>query len=217
VFGKPKCKESLQVEHRLPVRPEVPLYCMVTRLDNQKGLDLVAEVAEEFLSGDVQWVVLGTGIPKYHELFMDLARRFPAKLGLNLRFDEGLARRIYAGSDLLLMPSRYEPCGLNQLIAMKYGTVPVVRATGGLADTVVDYSPESLDAGKATGFAFTEYSRAALLGCIRRSLELWPERDVWRRLIRHGMGQDWSWNRSAVEYLKLYDRVRAKRAEPLCV
>lgn len=217
VHGKPKCKAALQAEQRLPVRPEVPLVGMVTRLDDQKGLDLIADVAEEFLSEDVQFVVLGTGQPKYHTLLEDLDQRFAKKMGLNLRFDDGLAHRIYAGADLFLMPSRYEPCGLNQLISMKYGTVPVVRATGGLADTIVDCTPDSLAAGAATGFSFEAYKPDALLACIRRALQLWPQRDAWRRLMHNGMCQDWSWTRSAAEYVKLYERIRAKRAEKVCV
>jgi starch synthase len=213
VHGKPRCKAALQVEQRLPPRPDVPLFAMVTRLDDGKGLDLVAEAAEEFLSKDVQLVLLGTGHAKYHQLFEELARRFSSKLGLNLTFDDSLAHRIYAGADIFLMPSRYEPCGLNQLISMKYGTVPLVRATGGLADTVVDCSPESLAAGTATGFSFEPYTSAALLAAIRRALELWPKRDVWYRLMHNGLLQDWSWNRSAREYVKLYERARAKRAQ----
>jgi starch synthase len=215
VHGKPKCKESLQAEQRLPVRPDVPLFGMVTRLDDQKGLDLVAAMAEEFLNLDVQLVVLGTGQPKYHTLIEDLARRFVGKVGVNLRFDDALAHRIYAGCDAFLMPSRYEPCGLNQLISLKYATVPVVRATGGLADTIVDCTPESLTAGRATGFSFDDYGADALLSCVRRALNLWAQRDSWRRLQRNGMIQDWSWTRSAVEYVNLYERVRAKRAEPI--
>ncbi len=213
IHGKPKCKAALQAEHRLPQRPDVPVFGMVTRLDDQKGLDLVAGMAEEFLSADVQLVVLGTGHLHYHSLLEDLSRRFGGKVGLNLKFDDSLAHRIYAGCDAFLMPSRYEPCGLNQLICLKYGTVPIVRATGGLVDTIVDCTAASLAAGAATGFAFEPYSRDALLGCVRRALELWPQRDAWRRLQRIGMVQDWSWNRSASEYVGLYERVRAKRAE----
>jgi starch synthase len=217
VHGKPKCKAALQVEHRLPVRPNVPLVGMVTRLDDQKGLDLVAQVADEFLSEDVQFVVLGTGQPKYHTLLEELARRFAGKVGLNLRFDDGLAHRIYAGADMFLMPSRYEPCGLNQLISLKYGTVPLVRTTGGLADTIVDCTPESLAAGAATGFSFEPNSADALLGCIRSALKAWPKREAWRKLQSIGMRQDWSWTRSAAEYVKLYERIRTQRAERVLV
>jgi starch synthase len=218
VHGKPKCKAALQSEQRLHVRPEVPLFGMVTRLDDQKGLDLVAAVAEEFLSQDVQLVVLGTGHPKYHALLEDLSRRFAGKIAIDLRFDDGLAHRIYAGSDLFLMPSRYEPCGLNQLISLKYGTVPVVRATGGLADTVVDCTPETISSGTATGFSFEPYTAAALLACLNRALDMWrKDRDNWRRLISAGMRQDWSWTRSAGEYVKLYERIHSIRAEAVRV
>jgi len=217
VHGKPKCKAALQEEHRLPMRSEAPLFGMVTRLDDQKGLDLVAGMAEEFLSRDVQLVVLGTGHPQYHARLEELARRFVGKVGLDLRFDDALAHRIYAGCDMFLMPSRYEPCGLNQLISLKYGTVPIVRSTGGLVDTIVDATPESRATGKATGFAFEPYRAEALLDCVRRALDLWPERDAWRRLQRTGMIQDWSWGRSAAEYVRLYESVRAKRAETVAI
>jgi starch synthase len=216
VRGKPKCKESLQREQRLRVAADVPLLAMVTRLDDQKGLDLVAAVAEELLSSDVQLVVLGTGQPKYHAMFEEFTRRFAGKVGLNLKFDEALAHRIYAGADMLLMPSRYEPCGLNQLISLRYGTVPLVRATGGLADTITDCTPDALVAGAATGFAFEPYTPAALLGCMRRALGLWPQRESWHRLMHNGMRQDWSWGRSAVEYVRLYEQVRSRRAETVC-
>jgi starch synthase len=217
VHGKPKCKAALQADQRLRVRPEVPLFGMVTRLDDQKGLDLVAGAAEELLSQDVQLIVLGTGHVKYHSLFEDLARRFAGKVGLNLRFDDGLAHRIYAGTDMFLMPSRYEPCGLNQLISLKYGTVPVVRATGGLVDTITDCTPETLNAGTATGFSFEPYTPQALLDCLRRALDVWHQRDSWRRLVSNGMRQDWSWTRSAAEYVRLYETARAKRAETVTV
>jgi starch synthase len=217
VHGKPKCKAALQEEQRLRARPDVPLFGIVTRLDDQKGMDLIAGVAEEFLSQDVQLVILGTGHAKYHTLLEDLASRYAGKVGLNLRFDDGLAHRIYAGADLFLMPSRYEPCGLNQLISLKYGTVPLVRSTGGLADTVVDCTPENLNAGTATGFCFEAYSTEALWGCLSRALQTWKERDTWRRLVATGMRQDWSWTRSAAEYVKLYERARAKRAETVSV
>jgi starch synthase len=217
VHNKPKCKAALQSEQRLRVRPEVPLFGIVTRLDDQKGLDLIESAAEEFLSQDVQLVVLGTGHAKYHKLFEDLAQRFAGKIGLNLRFDDGLAHRIYAGADLFLMPSRYEPCGLNQLISLKYGTVPVVRATGGLADTIVDSTSETRAAGTATGFSFEPYTPEALLACVRRALDMWQDRESWRRLISAGMRQDWSWTRSAAEYVKLYERVHARHAEAVTV
>ena len=217
VHGKPKCKEALQIEQRLPVRPEVPLFGLVTRLDDQKGLDLLAAAAESFLSRDVQLVVLGTGHVKYQTLLEEFSRRFTGKIGLNLRFDDGLAHRIFAGSDICLMPSRYEPCGLNQLISLKYGTVPLVRATGGLADTVVDATSDTLADGTATGFRFEAYTPQALLGCLDRALELWHVRDAWLRLSRTCMMQDWSWTRSASEYVKLYEHIRERRADKVCM
>jgi len=216
VHGKLKCKAALQAEHRLPVRPETPLIGMVTRLENQKGLDLLADSIEELLSLDVQLVVLGTGQAKYHNLLEDLVQRYSGKIGLNLRFDDGLAHRIYAGADLFLMPSHYEPCGLNQLICLKYGTVPIVRATGGLADTIVDSTPETLAAGTATGFSFEAYTKDAFLACTRRALGQWGERVSWRCILRTGMRQDWSWTRSAAAYVKLYECILEKHSEAVC-
>ncbi len=212
--GKARCKAALQAEQCLPVRPDVPLFAIVTRLDAQKGLDLVEAVAEGFLRGDVQLMVLGTGHPQYHDFLTGLEHNFPGKVAVRLAFDNALAHRIEAGADIFLMPSRYEPCGLNQLISLKYGTVPIVRATGGLADTVVDTTPETLAEGTATGFSFGPYTPEALAGAIGRALELWPRRDRWNRLVRTGMRQDWSWGRSAREYVKLYETIRDRHAAP---
>ena len=209
--GKAACKAQLQRELALPRRGDVPLFGMVSRLDKQKGLDLVEAVAGEFLSLDVQLAVLGRGQPEIHEMFEALAHRFGGKVAVRLGFDEGLAHRIEAGADMFLMPSRYEPCGLNQLISLKYGTVPIVRATGGLADTVVGYTPESFSAARANGFSFQPYQPEALLETIRHALELWSDPPRWRRLVRSGMQQDWSWTRSALEYVKLFERICAKR------
>lgn len=211
VEGKAMCKVRLQEHAGLELRPEVPLFAQVGRLDPQKGWDLLAEVADRLLGRDVQLVVLGAGHAKYHAMLDDLARRHPGRCAAFLGFDDAMAHRIEAGADLFLMPSLYEPCGLSQLYSLAHGTVPIVRATGGLADTVVDATPRALAEGTATGFRFAEPTAAALWQAIERALALWPDRDAWIRLMRTGMSQDWSWSRSAREYTRLYEEV-ARRA-----
>src|SRR5207244_190756 len=165
-----------------------PILGMVARLVEQKGMDLIAKAAATLLTRDVQMVVLGEGDRVYHEMLLDLRARFPERVGVMLGFDEGLAHEIEAGSDLFLMPSLYEPAGLNQLYSIKYGTPPVVRATGGLADTITDCTPETLAAGKATGFAFVPYTPAALVETIERALNLYHDNpQAWLSLIQIGM------------------------------
>ncbi len=211
VEGKAACKAALQQQFRLPEKPRTPLLAMVARLVEQKGVELVIKAAPTFLEQDTQLVVLGEGDPGYHRLLGGLQARYPDRLGLVLGFDEALAHRIEAGADLFLMPSQYEPSGLNQLYSMKYGTVPVVRATGGLADTVLDCTPQTLADGTATGFTFGAYNHEALLGAIQRGLETYLQHpNQWLRLIRNGMRQDWSWDRSAREYGKLYERLAGR-------
>ena len=161
--GKPICKAALQKELGLPQEPDVPLVGLVGRLTDQKGLDLIAEVMQRWVqTTDVQWAILGTGQPKYHKLLENLSQRFPQKVAVRLEFSNPLAHRIEAGADMFLMPSRFEPCGLNQLYSLRYGTVPVVRATGGLADTIVGYDEQTAASGQANGFSFQEYSSLAL-------------------------------------------------------
>jgi starch synthase len=178
----------------------------------QKGLELVAEAGPALLDEDVQLVVLGDGAPVYHEMLRGLQARAPGKVGLVFGFDEALAHLVEAGSDIFLMPSIYEPCGLNQLYSLKYGTVPVVRRTGGLADTVTDTTPETLAAGTATGFAFGPPSGSEFLGAVTRALDLYRgDPDAWRSVVLTGMRQDWSWNKSAAEYERLYELLTADR------
>jgi starch synthase len=154
----------------------------------------------------VQFVVLGTGDPTYHELFTTLTQRNPQKLALRLEFSDALAHRIEAGADIFLMPSHYEPCGLNQLYSLKYGTVPVVRATGGLADTIVNATEATLSNGTATGFSFADYSGLALSETLDRACKVFgTNKNQWSQLVRAGMQQDWSWSHSAREYTKLYE------------
>jgi len=216
IDGKRACKANLQEEVGLPVRADVPLLGFVGRLTDQKGLDLITEVIQRWvLREDVQWVILGTGQPQYHRLLEALAERFPQRVAARLEFSDPLARRIEAGADMFLMPSRFEPCGLNQMYSLRYGTVPVVRATGGLADTIVDLEQAGGRSPPANGFSFREYNGAALEETLRRACEAYRQTELWHRLIATGMAQDWSWARSAREYVRLYettlDRVRCGR------
>jgi starch synthase len=205
--GKAQCKAWLQEYTELPLRPEVPLFAQIGRLDPQKGWDLLADVADQLLERDAQMVVLGEGHAKYHMLFQDLARRHPTKFWAYLGFSDLLAHQIEAGADIFLMPSLFEPCGLNQLYSLAHGTVPLVRATGGLADTVVDATAKTLADGTANGFAFIEPTKEALWGAIERALETWASRETWLKLVHTGMQADWSWDRSAREYDLLYQEI----------
>jgi starch synthase len=216
--GKAACKMALQREVGLPTRPEVPLLGLVGRLADQKGLDLVAEVLQRWVDRqDVQWVILGTGEPKYHELFSRLSRQFPQKVAAKITFNNDLAHRIEAGCDIFLMPSRYEPCGLNQMYSLRYGAVPVVRATGGLADTITDASEENLAAVKANGFVFHEYAPAAFEHAVIRACDAYRHRPkTWEQIVVTGMKQDWSWARSAAIYEQLYSQTMEKRKTRGC-
>lgn len=197
-------KTALQQEARLPVRPDAALVGMVSRLDEVKGMDLMEPVLEWLLEeADTQFMLLGTGQPQYHEMFERVQRRFPDRMRAFLKFDPVLARRIYAGADMFLMPSAVEPCGLGQMIAMRYGCVPVVRATGGLVDTVTDYTAEP-DHG--TGFVFRGLTPEACRDALQRALGLYWDRDAWRALQERAMAADFSWSVSAREYVKLYRR-----------
>jgi starch synthase len=205
LHGKPLCKAALQRRHGFPEEPRTPLLGLVSRLVVQKGLDLVGRGVVPLLRQGVQLVVLGVGDPAYHQMLRELQSAFPRQVGLTFAHNEELAHQIEAGSDIFLMPSEYEPCGLSQLYSLKYGTVPLVRRTGGLADTVVDATPAALEAGQATGFAFLAYTPAAFQEALERALTLYhTQPDVWLRLLRTGMAQDWSWRRSAAEYERLY-------------
>ncbi len=214
--GKPTCKAALQEEFGLPVAFDVPLIGMVGRLADQKGFDLVAEVMQRDVQTlDAQWAILGTGHPKYHKLFEKLSQQFPEKVAARLEFSNPLAHQIEAGADIFLMPSRFEPCGLNQLYSLRYGTVPVVRATGGLADTICDAGDASPPAADANGFSFTEYSPLALGETLRRALDAFRRPDDWSRLVATGMNQDWTWGRSAQQYVELYQTTAERARHPV--
>ncbi len=188
-------KLALQKEMGLPPKEEIPLIGIVSRLDIQKGFDILAEAIEQIMQLGCQLIVLGTGDPKYHALLQEIKQKFPKQIGLKLGFNNPLAHRIYAGSDMFLMPSRYEPCGLGQLISFKYGAIPIVRKTGGLADTVSE--PEN-------GFVFKEYSSEALLGAVKRAVEAYKNKGNWKKMQEKVMEYDYSWTASAKKYISLY-------------
>ncbi len=206
--GKGICKAALQKRFGLAEEPRIPLLGVVARLVEQKGIPFLVAGLPTLLK-DCQVVVLGEGEGRYHDQLTALQQAAPRRLGVFLGFDEPLAHRIEAGADIFLMPSEYEPSGLNQLYSMKYGTVPVVRATGGLADTVVDCTPQTLSQGEATGFRFVALTTDAFLEATHRAVALYQHQPTaWMQLLLTGMRQDWSWQRSAAEYEKLYGRLR---------
>ncbi len=193
--GKRLCKQDLLEAFGLPAgNLDRPLIGIISRFANQKGFDLIAEVAHKIAAEDVALVALGTGDPEYEQLFRDLAAAYPDRFGTRIAYDDTLAHKIEAGSDLFLMPSWFEPCGLNQMYSLRYGTVPIVRATGGLDDSI----------SEETGFKFREYSGKALLDTVRRALQSYADSIEWQRRMRRGMAQDYSWDASAVRYSLLY-------------
>jgi starch synthase len=202
--GKEACKRDLLETLGLPSDIDRPVIGMVSRIVPQKGFDLLAAAADELLTMDLSLVVLGTGDPAFELFLRGLADRFPEKLRIRIAYDETLAHKIEAGSDMFLMPSRYEPSGLSQLYSFKYGTVPLVRATGGLDDSVEAFDPER---GQGTGFKFSDYEAGALLEAVRQALRVYQDRGQWRALMLRGMRQDFSWRNSAGHYLELYREI----------
>ena len=200
--GKAKCKSSLQKELCLEERPDIPLIAIVGRLSSQKGLDLVERVLTEMMQDEIQLVVLGMGEAKYVDLFSWAEQRYPGKLCARFRMDVNLSHRIYAGADIFLMPSQFEPCGLSQMISLRYGTIPVVRETGGLRDTVLSYNEQT---GSGNGFSFFNYNAHDMMFTVRRAVTYYQSRkDIWNVLMERGMTGDYSWNHSAQVYLDLY-------------
>ncbi|MCC5911154.1 MAG: glycogen synthase GlgA [Clostridiaceae bacterium] len=197
-------KVQLQKQLNLPTIKTVPMLAIVSRLVEQKGLDLVEHVLEEIVQLNVQLVILGTGDHKYEELFRNLAAKYPDKVSINLSFDNGLAHGIYAASDLFLMPSLFEPCGLGQLIALRYGSLPIVRETGGLKDTIKSYN-EATEEGN--GFSFSNYNAHDMLHTIKRALGFYENKEVWNKIVKDAMGSDVSWQQSAEKYKKLYRKL----------
>ncbi len=203
--GKAACKAELLRSMGLPkLKGRVPLLGIISRLVDQKGFDLIEAAIDRIAAHDLQLVVLGTGQPKYQEFLQAVAARYSARIAVRFGFDNCLAHRIEAGADMFLMPSKYEPCGLNQLYSLRYGTVPIVRATGGLADTIADYDIRG-DSG--TGFVFETYSPEAMLAAIERALVVYADSGRWSRLAARGMAQRWSWEESARKYAELYEKI----------
>jgi starch synthase len=204
--GKRICKQDLLNAFGLPAQAmDAPLIGIVSRFTSQKGADLVADAADGLVAEGYYLAALGAGEPQYEELFQSIAARHPGRIAVRIGYDNALAHKIEAGADLFLMPSRYEPCGLNQIYSLKYGTVPVVRATGGLDDTIEP----------GTGFKFWQYSSAALVGALRAAREAFADAEGWRAMMTAGMAKDFSWSVSAAEYARLYQRLVGKGLNPL--
>ena len=199
--GKLENKRFLVESLGLPFKENVPVVGTISRLTDQKGFDIITEAIDEIMSLDIQYIILGTGDKKYHELLEKLAKKYPDQLAVNLKFDNELAHKIEAGVDIYLMPSKFEPCGLNQLYSLKYGTIPIVRATGGLADTIKNYSSET---GRGYGFVFEEYSPQALISIIKNTLAVYRDKDLWKKLVERAMKLDFSWETATEKYLNLY-------------
>lgn len=200
--GKAECKKRLQMKCGLS-DDDSPLIGMVTRLSSQKGLDLVSEAAEGIVESGAQIIILGIGDKHFHKVLSDLQAKYSRSISVTTGFDNILAHKIYAGSDIFLMPSLYEPCGLGQLIALRYGTIPVARRTGGLNDTIAEYD---FSAGSGTGFLFNKYSPDEMLGAIKRAVEAFKDKQLWEQIQGNAMSQDFSWHKSAKEYVNLYKK-----------
>lgn len=204
--GKKECRMDLLREFGISALDTTPVIGIISRLDDQKGFDILAEAIEEIAILDLRLVLLGTGHEKYHKLFTEIKEKYPEHFGIKIAFNNQLAHKIEAGSDMFLMASRYEPCGLNQIYSLKYGTVPIVRGTGGLDDTIEDFNPET-EIGN--GFKFYDYSAEALLKTIHRAIKTFRDAKKWNRLMLNGMKQDFSWHKSAEKYIQMYNGVRS--------
>jgi starch synthase len=209
ISGKKECKKDLLKEFHLPPSLEnAPLFGMISRLADQKGFDLLAEILEPLFALDIGFVLLGTGEQKYHDLFSQVAQKYPQKAGIRIAYDDRLAHKIEAGADFFLMPSKYEPCGLNQIYSLKYGTIPVVRATGGLDDTILHYDPTTRI---GNGFKFTRYDAKEFLNTIKGAISFYFQPGHWKQLLLNAMSVDFSWKRSAEAYLQLYRKALEKK------
>lgn len=207
--GKQACKQDLLKTFGIVgAKEESPVIGIVSRFAAQKGFDLITQVMDRLALEEMILVVLGTGDKLYEEMFQRMQKQFPKKVAIRVAYDNAMAHKVESGADMFLMPSRYEPCGLNQIYSLKYGTVPIVRATGGLDDTI---EPWDATSRKGTGFKFTEYNGEALLATIRHALKAYRDQGSWQTLMKNGMGRDFSWNASAREYGKIYEKVRQAR------
>jgi len=205
--GKRKCKEELIEIFKLKGPSETPIVSLITRLANQKGLDILADATDELAKREIFLVLLGKGDKKYEKQFARLGKKYRDFFGVKIAFDNALAHKIEAGSDMFLMPSRYEPCGLNQMYSLKYGTIPVVRATGGLADTIKEFD---LATGSGNGFKFEEYSSRALIKAVEKALAVYKNKKLWLKLVIKAMGEDFSWKKSGLRYVEIYNRILTK-------
>jgi starch synthase len=208
--GKAANKSALQKEMGLPERTDAPLFGTISRLAEQKGVDIELGALEEMLSADIQFVLLGSGSPLFEKGYQKLALRFPGKVAVCLGYNEGLAHRIEAGCDFYLMPSHFEPCGLNQMYSLRYGTIPVVRATGGLDDSVIDYTQDST---RANGIKFQEYSARALAKAVRKALAIYGQPQLFGRFRRNAIRADFSWEQTVGEYLKVYNTAMTQKPQ----
>lgn len=206
--GKAVCKTALLHTYGLPEDPRTPVIGVISRLVEQKGIDLFEAASNALLELKVRFVILGAGETRYEEFLTKLAHLYPDRVGVRIGFDPALAHQVQAGSDMLLMPSRYEPCGLTQIYSLRYGTIPIVRATGGLRDTVVPFDPVT---GQGTGFVFYEPQPATLVTAVGTAVRIFADRTAWQRVVHNAMAQDFSWTRSAAQYLGLYRRAIAQR------
>jgi starch synthase len=205
-------KQVLRERLNLAPLEDTPLIGMITRLTQQKGIDLLVPVLHDIIREGAQLVLLGSGDKVLKNSLLELAAAYPDKISINIGYDENLAHQIIAGADLFLMPSRFEPCGLTQMYAMRYGTIPIVRGTGGLADTVTDTTPAHLNNQTATGFIFVEEAPEELLRCVQRALLVYRDRTTWQKLQFNGMSTDFSWHKRAQQYVNLYHNVLALKS-----
>jgi starch synthase len=213
--GKQQCKQDLLASFGMDhADANLPVIGIVSRFAAQKGFDLIGQIIDRLALEDVVFTVLGSGDKLYEEMFMRLARRVPNKIAVKIAYDNALAHKIEAGADMFLMPSHYEPCGLSQIYSLRYGTVPIVRATGGLDDTIDPWDPRTK---KGTGFKFQEYTGEALLRTVHQAMQVYRDPSSWERLMRNGMSKDFSWKVAARDYVRVYERVKQQHTQALLV
>ncbi len=212
IIKKMDNKAQLQQENRFELDPEIPVFGLISRLVDQKGIDILVASLPEMAKMGVQFVLLGTGEEKYHQILRDFGKSYRELFGIHIVFDSEMARRVYAGCDVLMIPSYYEPCGLAQMIALRYGTIPLVRAVGGLADTIEEFNSKT---GKGNGFCFEDYTSRALLSSVKKALAVYKEKEQWTQLVKNAMECNFSWRVSAEKYIQLYQETQKKPIESL--
>jgi starch synthase len=207
--GKRSCKIDLINHFNLQISPEQPLLGMTTRLNERKGLDLVQTIIPKLVEANIGFVLQGTGEERYQYAFLELQNHYPDLVGVEIGYSSELAHKIIAGADIFLMPSRYEPCGLDQLYALRYGTIPVVRAVGGLEETIVEYDPNS---GQGTGFKFSRFETAEFWAAIKKAFSLYNNASAWENMRHQAMQQEFGWPQAAAQYVKAYEKARENRS-----